>query len=46
MFEDKQLNVNAWDIPNRAINLPSYNDLTNQELLTILDCLLNKVKII
>ena len=46
MFEDKQLNVNAWDIPNRAINLPSYNDLTNQDLLTILDCLLNKVKII
>jgi perosamine synthetase len=27
MFEDKQLNLNAWDIPNRAINLPSYHDI-------------------
>jgi perosamine synthetase len=44
MFEDKQLNVNAWNIPNRAINLPSYHDLTLQELSTVVDCLVNQVK--
>ncbi len=44
MFEDKQLNVNAWSIPSRAINLPSYHDLTSKDLCTVLDCLLNKVK--
>ncbi len=43
MFKDKQLNVNAWDIPKRAINIPSYHDLTNQDLLTVSECLLSKV---
>lgn len=28
MFEACQGNVNAYDIPNRAINLPSYHDMT------------------
>lgn len=28
MFESKPENVNAWDIPRRAINLPSYHELT------------------
>lgn len=28
MFEAKSSNVNAWSIPKRAINLPSYNDLS------------------
>jgi perosamine synthetase len=27
MFEDKQSNTVAWDIPNRAINLPSYHEI-------------------
>lgn len=29
MFEDQQLNRWAWDISMRAINLPSYHDLTS-----------------
>lgn len=28
MFKDQPQNKNAWDIPRRAINLPSYHDLT------------------
>jgi perosamine synthetase len=31
MFEPRTGNVVAWDIPGRAINLPSYHDLTVQE---------------
>ena len=32
MFEDKQSNKVAWDIPNRAINLPSYHDIIKKDL--------------
>jgi perosamine synthetase len=32
MFEDKMSNSIAWNIPNRAINLPSYNDISAVEL--------------
>jgi perosamine synthetase len=32
MFRAKPENRVAWDIPNRAINLPSYHDLTQEEL--------------
>lgn len=28
MFEDVRENRHAWDIPDRAINLPSYHDMT------------------
>ncbi len=31
MFEPKMENTNAWDIPTRAINLPSYHDLAQDE---------------
>jgi perosamine synthetase len=31
MFEPIPNNFNAWSIPNRAINLPSYHDITEQE---------------
>ncbi|MDA0271786.1 MAG: DegT/DnrJ/EryC1/StrS aminotransferase family protein [Proteobacteria bacterium] len=31
MFEDVPENRNAWDIANRAINLPSYFDMTNTD---------------
>jgi perosamine synthetase len=37
MFEDKSMNFNAWDLPNRAINLPSFYDMTERELSTIVD---------
>lgn len=32
MFEKKLANRHAFDIPGRAINLPSYHDLTNKEM--------------
>jgi perosamine synthetase len=32
MFERVNTNVIAWDIPTRAINLPSYHDITNKDL--------------
>jgi perosamine synthetase len=31
-FEPVPSNVNSWDIPERAINLPSYHDITEDEL--------------
>jgi perosamine synthetase len=30
-FEDVPTNLHAWDIPRRAINLPSYHDMTNND---------------
>jgi perosamine synthetase len=32
MFEPSQTTPNAWSIPTRAINLPSYHDMTSEEL--------------
>jgi perosamine synthetase len=32
MFTPRPENVHAWDIPQRAINLPSYHDMTSQEI--------------
>jgi perosamine synthetase len=32
MFDDRPENTIAWDIPTRAINLPSYHDITYEEL--------------
>jgi perosamine synthetase len=32
MFEEVKSNIIAWDIPSRAINLPSYFDLTIPEI--------------
>lgn len=31
MFEEQPSNRLAWDIPRRAINLPSFHDMTNEE---------------
>jgi len=31
MFEQQASNKNAWDIPGRAINLPSYHDINKDE---------------
>lgn len=31
MFEDVRSNVVAWDMPGRAINLPSYHDMTDED---------------
>jgi len=32
MFESKESNVHSWSIPDRAINIPGYHDLTQSEL--------------
>ena len=39
MFRDKTENQNAWDIPNRAINLPSYHDMTTDDQNRVVDVL-------
>lgn len=43
MFEPQRQNLHAWNIPNRAINLPSYHDMTEQELDRVCSVLLNQV---
>ncbi len=37
MFEPADRNVNSWDIPTRAINLPSFHDMTGHDLDRVLD---------
>lgn len=37
MFNSASVNQHAWDLPNRAINLPSYHDITNKDLDRVLD---------
>jgi perosamine synthetase len=37
MFADKSANTNAWDIPSRAINLPSYHEITTPELDRVIE---------
>ena len=32
MFKSKRSNINAWSISERAINLPSYHELTNKQM--------------
>jgi perosamine synthetase len=32
MFGERKLNHLAWDIPSRAINLPSFHDITDAEI--------------
>jgi len=36
MFEPKVLNVHAWTIPNRSINLPSYHDMSETDLSRVI----------
>ena len=37
MFEPVQSNENAWGIPERAINLPSYHDLSRADQVRVID---------
>ncbi len=39
MFEERRANEQAWDVPTRAINLPSYHDITVSEQDRIVDVL-------
>jgi len=44
MFESIKTNLRAWDIPNRAINLPSYHDLSKadqERIVTVVEALLD-----
>jgi len=47
MFEAKEVNVNSWSIPTRAINLPSYHDITlieQERIISIIKkCVSNEV---
>ena len=40
MFEARPTNIHAWDIPGRAINLPSYHDMTEEEQSRVIDTLI------
>ena len=41
MFDPKPENEWAWDIPGRAINLPTYHDLTIEEIDRICNILIS-----
>jgi perosamine synthetase len=45
MFEPVRENVNAWDIPNRAINLPSYHDIGTAELDRVCDVVIKLAEV-
>ena len=45
MFEDQKVNVNAWDIPLRSINLPSYNDIEAKQQYQIAEILKSQLGI-
>ena len=42
MFETPRANPIAWDLPSRAINLPSYHDITTNELDRVVDVILRE----
>lgn len=45
MFKDCRSHYNAWDIPNRAINLPSFHDITDCQIdrvCNVIESLLKK----
>ena len=43
MFPDRRENRHAWDIPERAINLPSYHDMTEDEIGRVTDVILGLI---
>lgn len=36
MFESIETNIHSWDIPERAINLPSFHDITEEDIHRII----------
>ncbi|MDO9416270.1 DegT/DnrJ/EryC1/StrS family aminotransferase [Pararhizobium sp.] len=40
MFPERRDNEQAWDIPERAINLPSYHDMTQDDIDRVADVVL------
>ncbi len=43
MFNEKRGNRHAWDIPERAINLPSYHDMTDDEIGRVADVVIGLI---
>ncbi len=37
MFESVETNANAWSIPNNAINLPSYHEISNNDISRVVN---------
>jgi perosamine synthetase len=44
MFEPVNTNMNAWDIPTRAINLPSYHEISNYDIRRVSDTVVSLYK--
>ncbi|MBB3136072.1 perosamine synthetase [Rhizobium pisi] len=44
MFEGKPANINAWSIPERAINLPSYHDMSEADINRVAETLISVVR--
>ena len=42
-FEDCIHNINSWDIPSRAVNLPSYHDMTVEDIERVCSVIKNLV---
>jgi len=44
MFGEKPANINAWSIPERAINLPSYHDMSEADIERVAETLISVVR--
>jgi perosamine synthetase len=44
MFDDRKENKFSWAIPERAINLPSYHDLTQEQQDVIVNIIIQRLK--
>jgi perosamine synthetase len=43
-FEDQRQNRVAWDIPNRAINLNSYHDMSDADIARVAECVMSCIR--
>lgn len=43
MFEQKNSNAIAWDVPKRAINLPSFHDMSDADLYAVTSVILRMI---
>jgi perosamine synthetase len=43
MFKNNRDNSHAWDIPSRALNLPSFYDMTERELSIVIDIIIDSL---
>ena len=44
-FHPVEQNTHAWDIPRRAINLPSYHDISEVDCLRVVECLTGVLRV-